>query len=158
MSNSNSNSNNIINILTEEQIVEFKEAFQIFDKDGDGSINTKELGSVMRSLGQNLSEEEIQKMIEEVDKDDSGTIDFREFLGLITKKIKEKDNDEELCEAFRLFDKDGDGQISAHEFRYVMMTSGDLNEQEIENMIREVDTDGDGYIDYPEFIRVMLSQ
>ena len=38
--------------LTEEQIAEFKEAFSLFDKDGDGTITTKELGTVMRSLGQ----------------------------------------------------------------------------------------------------------
>ena len=49
----------ILDNLTEEQIIEFREAFQAFDKDGNGSITTKELGTVMRSLGQNLSEGEI---------------------------------------------------------------------------------------------------
>ncbi len=42
--------------LTDEQIAEFKEAFSLFDKDGDGTITTKELGTVMRSLGQNPTE------------------------------------------------------------------------------------------------------
>ena len=46
--------------LTEEQIAEFKEAFSLFDKDGDGTITTKELGTVMRSLGQNPTEAELQ--------------------------------------------------------------------------------------------------
>ena len=49
--------------LTEEQIAEFKEAFSLFDKDGDGTITTKELGTVMRSLGQNPTEAELQDMI-----------------------------------------------------------------------------------------------
>uniref|UniRef100_A0A8C8UGE1 EF-hand domain-containing protein n=1 Tax=Peromyscus maniculatus bairdii TaxID=230844 RepID=A0A8C8UGE1_PERMB len=53
--------------LTEEQIAEFKEAFSLFDKDGDGTITTKELGTVMRSLGQNPTEAELQDMINEVD-------------------------------------------------------------------------------------------
>uniref|UniRef100_A0A5F8H990 EF-hand domain-containing protein n=1 Tax=Monodelphis domestica TaxID=13616 RepID=A0A5F8H990_MONDO len=53
--------------LTEEQITEFKEAFSLFDKDGDGTITTKELGTVMRSLGQNPTEAELQDMINEVD-------------------------------------------------------------------------------------------
>lgn len=48
--------------LTEEQIAEFKEAFSLFDKDGDGTITTKELGTVMRSLGQNPTEAELQEM------------------------------------------------------------------------------------------------
>ncbi len=48
---------------------EFKEAFSLFDKDGDGTITTKELGTVMRSLGQNPTEAELQDMINEVDAD-----------------------------------------------------------------------------------------
>ena len=55
--------------LTEEQIAEFKEAFSLSDKDGDGTITTKELGTVMRSLGQNPTEAELQDMINEVDAD-----------------------------------------------------------------------------------------
>uniref|UniRef100_A0A8C9CY67 EF-hand domain-containing protein n=1 Tax=Phocoena sinus TaxID=42100 RepID=A0A8C9CY67_PHOSS len=53
--------------LTEEQMAEFKEAFSLFDKDGDGTITTKELGTVMRSLGQNSTEAELQDVINEVD-------------------------------------------------------------------------------------------
>merc|ERR1712138_122418 len=76
------------NQLTEEQIAEFKEAFPLFDKDGDGTITTKELGTVMRSLGQNPTEAELQDMINEVDADGNGTIDFPEFLSLMARKIK----------------------------------------------------------------------
>ena len=145
--------------LTEEQIAEFKEAFQIFDKDGDGLITTKELGTVMRSLGQNLSEEELKSMIEDVDKDKSGTIDFQEFLGLMAWKMKESGIEEELIEAFKVFDRDGNGLISAHELRFVMSTSGEqLTEEDIEEMIREADENGDGFIDYQEFVRMMMSQ
>ena len=53
-------------VCAEEQIAEFKEAFSLFDKDGDGTIATKELGTVMRSLGQNPTEAELQDMINEV--------------------------------------------------------------------------------------------
>uniref|UniRef100_A0A8C5XQH6 EF-hand domain-containing protein n=1 Tax=Microcebus murinus TaxID=30608 RepID=A0A8C5XQH6_MICMU len=55
--------------LTEEQIAEFKEAFSLLDKDGDGTITTKELGTVMRSLGQNPTEAQLQDLINEVDAD-----------------------------------------------------------------------------------------
>ena len=72
--------------LSNEQISEFKEAFSLFDKDGDGTITTKELGTVMRSLGQNPTEAELQDMINEVDQDGSGTIDFPKFLTLMTKR------------------------------------------------------------------------
>merc|ERR1711924_17234 len=87
--------------LTEEQIAEFKEAFSLFDKDGDGTITTKELGTVMRSLGQNPTEAELQGMINEVDVDGSGTIDFPEFLNLMAKKMKDTDSEEEIKELSR---------------------------------------------------------
>ena len=72
--------------LTDEQIAEFKEAFALFDKDGDGTITTKELGTVMRSLGQNPTEAELQDMVNEVDADGNGTIDFPEFLTMMARK------------------------------------------------------------------------
>ena len=74
--------------LTEEQIAEFKEAFALFDKDGDGTITTKELGTVMRSLGQNPTEAELQDMINEVIAEVNGTIDFPEFLSLMAYSVK----------------------------------------------------------------------
>ncbi|MCO5578680.1 hypothetical protein L7F22_032524 [Adiantum nelumboides] len=101
--------------LSGEQISEFKEAFSLFDKDGDGNITTRELGTVMRSLGQNPTEAELQEMINEVDADGNGTIDFPEFLNLMARKMKDTDSEEELKEAFKVFDKDQNGFISAAE-------------------------------------------
>lgn len=92
--------------LTETQIEEFKEVFSLFDKDGDGTISTKELGTVMRTLGQNPTDAEIEQMIKEVDVDNNGEIDFEEFCGLMVKKMKESEPEEELVEVFKIFDKD----------------------------------------------------
>ena len=124
--------------LTEEQIAEFKEAFSLFDKDGDGTITTKELGTVMRSLGQNPTEAELQDMVNEVDADGNGTIDFPEFLTMMARKMKDTDSEEELKEAFKVFDKDGNGFISASELRHVMTNLGEkLTDEEVDEMIRE---------------------
>ncbi|KNE58371.1 calmodulin [Allomyces macrogynus ATCC 38327] len=145
--------------LTEEQIAEFKEAFSLFDKDGDGTITTKELGTVMRSLGQNPTEAELQDMINEVDADGNGTIDFPEFLTMMARKMKDSDSEEEIKEAFKVFDKDGNGYISAAELRHVMTNLGEkLSEDEVDEMIREADVDGDGQINYEEFVKMMMSK
>merc|ERR1712216_988020 len=115
-----------------------KEAFSLFDKDGDGTITTKELGTVMRSLGQNPTEAELADMINEVDADGSGTIDFPEFLNLMAKKMKDTDSEEEIKEALKVFDKDGNGFISAAELRHVMTNLGEkLTDEEVDEMIRE---------------------
>jgi len=145
--------------LTDEQIAAFKEAFSLFDRNGDGSVTTKELGTVMRSLGQNPTEAEIFSMVQEVDADGNGTIDFPEFLALMARKTKDVDDEEELREAFRVFDKDGNGFISATELRHVMTNLGEkLTDEEVDEMIKEADLDGDGQINYEEFVSVMAQK
>ncbi|MBA0784280.1 hypothetical protein Gotri_001869 [Gossypium trilobum] len=124
-----------------------------------GCITTKELGTVMRSLGQNPTEAELQDMINEVDADGNGTIDFPEFLNLMARKMKDTDSEEELKEAFRVFDKDQNGFISAAELRHVMTNLGEkLTDEEVDEMIREADVDGDGQINYDEFVKVMMAK
>ena len=78
----------MINKLTKEQIAEFKEAFSLFDKDGDGIITTKEIGTVIRALSHNPTEAELQDMINKVDSDGKGNIDFKWFLSVNGKKNK----------------------------------------------------------------------
>ncbi|KAK2535685.1 hypothetical protein Q9233_003611 [Columba guinea] len=120
--------------LTEEQIAEFKEAFSLFDKDGDGTITTKELGTVMRSLGQNPTEAELQDMINEVDAD------------VIVKLLRLRQVYSSLL--FSLC-QDGNGYISAAELRHVMTNLGEkLTDEEVDEMIREADIDGDGQVNY----------
>lgn len=92
--------------------------------DGDGTITTRELGTVMRSLGQNPTEAELQDMINEVDADGNGQIDFPEFLTMMARKMKDTDSEDEIREAFKVFDKDGNGFISAAELRHVMTNLG----------------------------------
>merc|ERR1740115_608732 len=98
--------------LTEEQKQEIREAFDLFDTDGSGTIDAKELKVAMRALGLETKKEEIKKMISDIDKDGSGTIDFTEFLEMMTSKMSEKDSREEILKAFRLFDDNETGKIS----------------------------------------------
>ena len=145
-------------LLTEEQVAEFREAFSLFDKDGDGTITTRELGTVMRSLGQNPTSAELQDMINEVDADGNGIIDFPEFLTMMSRKMRDTDSEEEMMEAFRVFDKDGSGYITAAELRHVMTNLGEkLTDEEVDEMIREADMDGDGHMSYEEFVAIMSS-
>ena len=69
-------------------LASYKEAFSVFDKDGSGTVSTSELGEMMSALGQNLSAEELDAMVEEVDADGSGEIDFDEFCACMQKAKK----------------------------------------------------------------------
>ena len=145
--------------LTREQISEFKEVFSMFDKDKDGTISAKDLLKVMRSLGQNPSEAELQNMINDIDVDGSGNIDFKEFLIMMAKKMKDNNEEDELIEAFKVFDKDGNGFISAAELRHVMTNLGaKLTDDDVDEIIRKVDTNGDGQVNYQEFVTMMTSR
>nr|XP_060632377.1 calmodulin-A-like [Anolis sagrei ordinatus] len=142
--------------FSEEQVSEFKEAFLLFDKDGDGAITSQELGTVMRSLGQNPTEAELQEMIRKLDTDGNGMVDFPEFLNLLARRMKNADSEDEVRKAFQVFDKDGNGYVSAAELRHIMTKLGEkLTDEEVEEMIKEADVDGDGQVNYEEFVRIM---
>ena len=153
----------LIDQLTEQQIEDFKSAFALFDKDGEGTISVEEMGNVKRSLGLNSSkfytEAELQDLINEFDVDSDGQIDFEEFLILMARKMKESNTEEDIRETFQVFDKDGNGFISAAELWQVMTIVGkNLTNKEVDEMIREVDTDGDGQVNYEEFVTNMMSK
>ncbi len=138
---------------------EYKDAFEMFDKNKDGVITTKELANIMRSLNQDPTEEELNEMIEEVDLDKNGEVDFEEFVTLMNRRSRETNIEEDVLNAFKVFDKEGNGLISVTELRHIMTTLGDqLTEEEIDDMLKEADNDGDGYINYEEFIKNMLTR
>ena len=144
--------------LTRAQVQEFKEAFDIFDVDGGGTITAEELGEVMKSLGQKPTRAQLEAMVREIDADGDGAIDFPEFLTMMLRKMNEGDPERELRDVFTVFDKDQSGTVSADELKSVMKVIGEkLTEQEIEDAIRLADTTGDGEVDYDEFIAFVLS-
>ncbi len=142
--------------LTEEQKQEIREAFDLFDTDGSGTIDQKELKVAMRALGFEPKKEEIKKMIKDIDTDGSGTIDFQEFLEMMTAKMSQKDSREEILKAFRLFDEDETGKITFANLKRVAKELGEnMTDEELMEMIDEADRDGDGEINEEEFLRIM---
>merc|ERR1711887_18726 len=104
--------------LTEEQIEEIREAFNLFDADNSGAIDVRELKAAMRALGFEVKEE-LKKMISDIDNDGNGSVEFGEFLEMMTGKMGEKDTREDIEKVFKLFDDDNTGKISLRNLRRV---------------------------------------
>mmetsp|Transcript_4978 Transcript_4978/g.7495 ORF Transcript_4978/g.7495 Transcript_4978/m.7495 type:complete len:167 (+) Transcript_4978:2-502(+) len=147
--------------LSEQQKAEVKEAFDLFDTDGSGVIEAKELKVALRALGIEPQKDEIKRLINEVDRsgkerDATGTIDFKEFLEIMTTKMSEKDNPEEIQKAFDLFDKDDSGQISYENLREVAEELGEnISEDELREMIFEACKDRFGSVSKEQFENIL---
>ena len=138
--------------LTERHIAEFKDAYMLIVKQKEKAINSANLGQMMRVLGMSPSDVELKDMINEVDADGSGDIDFPEFLSMMARRKRKDDMMIEIDETFRLFDKDKDGLISSRELKNMMIEMGeDISDDEIQEIMAEADQSGSGYINIEDF-------
>jgi len=146
--------------LNDEQIKALREIFAQLDKNGDGSLTLVEMKDGLKKL---LADKEVPQdlteILEGVDSDGSGVIDYTEFLAATLDKrsfLKE-----EVCwSAFRVFDVNGDGHISPEELKAVL-GDDDVNNvvgsegQDVNTLIKKIDANGDGNIDFQEFMEMM---
>ncbi|GLC42588.1 hypothetical protein PLESTB_001116600 [Pleodorina starrii] len=145
--------------MAEDRYAEYKEAFTLFDSDGDGFITTKELGTVLRALGKSPTEAEIKTIVKDIDPDNRGVVDYKEFEKIMTRDIREYDNEQDLKAAWKVFDKAGQGFISIAELKHVLTSVGEkLSPEEISEMMAEADPDKTGKVLYDNFIKMMLAR
>ena len=106
--------------LSQDEVMEIKEAFDLFDSDKSGSIDKTELKNALQNLGIDNKNHTLTTMMKDLDKDDSGTITFDEFIEMMTAKMSDKDTKDDLYKVFRLFigDESSD-KISAKHLRRV---------------------------------------
>jgi len=145
-----------VDALSEEQIQDMKEAFRLFDKTGRDQISTGDLGTVMRSLGQNPTEAELAELMREISGE---TVDFTEFLSLMGKQMQVADTANDIKEAFKIFDKNSTGEISAAELKHVLTTIGEkLSEEDVDLLLKDGNVvDQHGKIQYDSFVNMMMS-
>ncbi|XP_017094524.1 uncharacterized protein [Drosophila bipectinata] len=142
--------------LSLEQKIDIKKAFDLFDTQCSGFIETKELRVAIRALGFEPKQEEIRRMMDEIDKDKTGRIAFNDFLYLMRQKMAEKDSKQDMAKAFSFFDDDRTGKISFRNLKRVAKELGEnLTDEELQEMIDEADADGDGEVSRDEFLNLM---
>ncbi|KAI0494442.1 hypothetical protein KFK09_024580 [Dendrobium nobile] len=139
--------------LSEEEIGGLRELFKMIDTDNSGTITFDELKDGLRRVGSELTEHEIQALMNAADIDNSGTIDYGEFLAA-TVHLNKLEREENLVSAFAYFDKDKSGYITIDELSEACREFG-LNDGHLDEMIKEIDQNNDGQIDYSEFVAMM---
>ncbi|XP_068740763.1 myosin-2 essential light chain-like [Montipora capricornis] len=146
--------------LSEDQISEHKEAFMLFDRRGDGKIESAQLGEVLRSLGLNPTQADVKKVLNEVDPKGNKRIAFEEFLPIflsIGQKKPIHSSSEGFVDGLRVFDREGNGQISAAELRHVLTGLGERMTDEEVDLLVSGQEDQQGQINYEEFVKMVMS-
>lgn len=151
------------NELSKDQLKVLQKAFDAFDKDKTGSIPTDVVGTILELLGQTLSEEELDDIFDEYDLDESGQLEFSEFVQLASNYVEpEEDYDalrKELREVFMMYDKEAKGFIPVDMFKQILRElDGAVPEEELDDIIDEIDADGSGTVDFEEFMEVMTGE
>lgn len=138
--------------LSENEVSKLREIFTAVDKDGDGKLSLEEIQESLKGSKVSINYKDI---LDSVDTDQSGFIDYTEFLAS-TMDTEVYLSEEKLANAFRAFDKDKSGKISAKELRMMIGSDvQDVDEKIWLEMIKEADIDGDGEISFEEFIKMM---
>ncbi|XP_075811027.1 myosin light chain 6B isoform X1 [Microtus pennsylvanicus] len=140
---------------------EFKEAFELFDRTGDGKILYSQCGDLMRALGQNPTNAEVLKVLGNPKSDElkSRRVDFETFLPMLQAVAKNRDQGtyEDYLEGLRVFDKEGNGKVMGAELRHVLTTLGEkMTEEEVETVLAGHE-DSNGCINYEAFLKHILS-
>ncbi|XP_045785748.1 troponin C, isoallergen Bla g 6.0101-like isoform X1 [Maniola jurtina] len=145
--------------LDKDQIAILRKAFDVFDHEKKGCIGTVMVGTILQMLGHTITDDILKEIIDEVDADGSGELEFEEFVTLASRFMVEEDAEAmqaELKEAFRLYDKEGNGYITTAVLREILRELDDkISPAELDMMIEEIDSDGSGTVDFDEFMEVM---
>ena len=134
------------------------QAFRKIDANCDGTISKDELAVLLMELKPEWSETDVDRLFTaaDVDNDGCGTIEYVEFMTMMTHMILNRDPKDEILKAFRLFDDDETGKISFKNLKRVAKELGErMTDEELQEMIDEADRDGDGEVNEEEFLRIM---
>jgi len=148
--------------LEVDEIKVLKLCFNLFDVKHQDFLSGDDLDEILRVMGFRPSAEELKEILEEIDEDGSGEIEFGEFCQLCAKFLVEEPNEEtmkaELKEAFRVYDKDGAGFITTGQLREIIAElDSRLTSEDLDGIIEEIDEDGSGTMDFDEFCQMMMS-
>merc|ERR1712072_1186711 len=151
----------IENKFSQERLDEMREVFKMFDADSSGTLDIGELKDVMKSIGLAPADWEIRAMIAEVDGDDSGEIDWGEFLYLMSKKTVDAENQQRMAFEYFLEKNDSSGKIWKDRFVSQMQKlTNEFSKEDLEAMVAQskCEDHDTSYMTYKEFVKMMMTR
>ncbi|BFZ21166.1 hypothetical protein BsWGS_24205 [Bradybaena similaris] len=144
-----------------ESECEIRELFRIFDRDRDNKISGPELGKMLRCMGMNVADENVDALMKELDTNCNGKVEFREFKAFVQEEMRKSENpnqqEKAIRLAFKVFDENEEGVIDEEHLKKAMKNLGEpLTDKELDDMLKLADRDQDGKINYEEFIKLWL--
>ena len=144
--------------LSSQQIEQFRECFDVYDKKHGNKIKGRDLIICMRSLGMAPTQEEVKTYLRENEKRVSDSLDFDTFLQIIHKHLNRENPVKEIQKAFKLTDSTNRGFIGAKELRRILCNTGErLSKREVEQMFRAFNIQPNGYVRYDDFVRMITT-
>jgi Ca2+-binding EF-hand superfamily protein len=134
-----------------DAVFDKSEAFDLFDRDGDGQLSVDEAGMVLRALGWQPTQKEINDLF-------SGPVDKAAFIAVVDAQPPPDTAafEASVRDAFKVFDKAGTGTVEVSELKHVLTAIGEkLTSEEAQNVLEEADEDGDGQLSVDDFLKVL---
>jgi len=147
--------------LTKEEEKEFREIFNLVDRDKGGSISKSELAQLMDTLAINASQQEIDLMIGEIDKNNDGEIQFEEFCQVMSRKVQATYTAEEVKNAFKVFEGGApSGFIRLDDLERALTVYGAdrLTPEQVADLIAQIETNQNGMFDYGAYVNLMMAE
>ena len=144
----------LIHNLKQKDLKLIKDSFYNHDVEKTNEIDIDELKQALEKYGiEYQNDESFQKIFDEAEKSGSTSLDFDEFINVVTKRMSDIDQMNELQKVFLLFL--GDENVDKIEFRHIRKECPNLTDEEIKEMIEKADEDKDGKINFEEFYNIV---
>lgn len=144
--------------MSASELREYRDIFRLVDRDGGGAIERRELGQLLETLAIDVAPGELDMMIDEVDQDRSGAIDFEEFVIVMSRRVSLAYSAEQVKAAFKVFELKGapPGTVRADVLLKALSLYGGVEESTARELVAQLESTSDGHVRYGDYVDMLM--